>query len=69
MNQFLVRVYNTTGLSILASLGSTYLFMGMPFVYANLGMSSLVGFALTLGGFIGSNYVKPINVVENHNEI
>lgn len=69
MNQFLVRVYNTTGLSILGALGSTYLFMGMPFVYANLGMSSLIGCALTLGGFIGSSYMKPTNVVENQNGI
>lgn len=64
-----MRVYNTTGLSILGALGSTYFFMGMPFVYSNLGMTTLVGALMTIGGFIGSSYMKPVNVVDKINGI
>lgn len=69
MNQFLMRVYNTTGLSILGALGSTYLFMSMPYVYTNMLSCSLIGFVLTLGGFISTSYMKPVNVVENINGV
>lgn len=65
MNQFLMRVYNTTGLSILGALGSSFMFMSMPVVLANLGAASLIGGIMTLGGFIGSSYMKPTDVVEN----
>jgi len=64
MNQFLMRVYNTTGLSILGALGSSFMFMSMPFVYTSMGMSTIIGAVMTLGGFIGANYMKPLNVVE-----
>ena len=63
MNQFLMRVYNTTGLSILGAMGSSMMFMSMPFVCANLGMSALIGSIMTLGGFIGSSYMQPQNIV------
>lgn len=63
MNQFLMRVYNTTGLSILGAMGSSFMFMSMPLVMANLGTSALIGGIMTLTGFIGANYMKPTNVV------
>jgi len=59
-----MRVYNTTGLSILGALGSSFMFMSMPFVYTSMGMSTIIGAVMTLGGFIGANYMKPLNVVE-----
>ncbi len=63
MNQFLMRVYNTAGMSIIGALGSSYMFMSMPFVYTNMGMSVLLGAVMTLGGFIGTQYMRPVNVV------
>lgn len=63
MNQFLMRVYNTTGLSILGALGSSFMFMSMPVVLANLGACALGGGVMTLAGFIGASYMKPTNVV------
>ncbi len=63
MNQFLMRVYNTTGMSLIGALGSSFVFMGMPFVYTNMGMSVLLGAIMTIGGFIGTQYMKPLNVV------
>ena len=67
MNQFLMRVYNTTGLSILGALSSSFMFMSMPFVCANLGMSALIGSIMTLGGFISASYMKPTSTVERFN--
>ena len=69
MNQFLMRVYNTTGLSIIGALGSSFMFMTMPFVYTNMGMCTLFGAIMMLGGFISTSYMKPINVVENINGV
>lgn len=69
MNQFLMRVYNTTGLSIIGALGSAYMFTTMPFVYTNMGACALLGAVLTLGGFISAQYMKPINVVEKVNNV
>ena len=67
MNQFLMRVYNTTAISLLGALGSTYLFMGMPFVYTHMGMSVLLGAVMTIGGFVGAQYMRPQNVIEKIN--
>jgi FtsH-binding integral membrane protein len=69
MNKFLMRVYNTTGLSILGALGSSFMFMSMPLVIANFGASAIVSMVMTLGGFIGASYMKPTNVVETDNGI
>lgn len=69
MNQFLMRVYNTTGLSILGALGSSFMFMSVPMVCANLGMSSLIGAIMTLSGFIGANVMQPKNIVESVNGV
>ena len=67
MNQFLMRCYNTTGLSILGALGSSFMFMSMPLVCANLGACSMLGAVMTLGGFIGASFMKPTNIVERVN--
>ena len=64
MNQFLMRTYNTTSLSIVGALGSAYIFMSMPYVLANMGACSLVGALMTIGGFIGTNRISPIDTVE-----
>ena len=69
MNQFLMRVYNTTGLSILGALGSSFIFMSMPLVVANFGTCALLSMGMTLGGLIGASYMKPTNVVENVNGV
>ena len=63
MNQFLMRVYNTAGMSIIGALASSYMFMGMPFVYTNMGMSMLLGAVMTIGGFMGAQYMRPVNVI------
>lgn len=63
MNQFLMRVYNTAGISILGALGSSFMFMSMPFVYTNMGMSVLLGAIMTIGGFMGTSYMRPMNVI------
>ena len=64
-----MRVYNTTGLSILGALGSTFMWMSMPFVYTNMGMSVLLGAIMTIGGFVGTTYMKPYNVIEKMNGV
>ena len=69
MNQFLMRTYNTTALSLLGALGSSYMFMSMPFVMANMGMCSIAGAIFTLGGFISAYRMKPIDHVENINGV
>jgi FtsH-binding integral membrane protein len=43
--------------------------MSMPFIYSNIGMTTIMGAIMTIGGFIGANYIKPINVVENKNGV
>lgn len=67
MNQFLMRVYNTTGLSILGAIGSSFLFMSMPLVMANLDAFSILGGLLTLTCIPLASYMKPNKVVENIN--
>jgi hypothetical protein len=69
MNQFLLRVYNTTGLSIMGAIGSSFMFMSMPFVYTNMGMSVLMGAIMTIGGLVGSQYMRPMNVIEKINGV
>ena len=69
MNQFLMRVYNTAGMSIIAALSSSYMFMTMPFVYTNMGMSVLLGAVMTIGGFVGTQYMRPVNVIEKINGV
>jgi hypothetical protein len=69
MNKFLMRVYNTTGLSILGALGSSFMFMSMPLVVANFGTTAIISLVMTLGGFIGANYMSPTNVVETVNGV
>jgi FtsH-binding integral membrane protein len=69
MNQFLMRTYNTTALSILGALGSSYVFMSIPYILANMGTCSIVGAIMTLGGLISVNMMKPKNIVENVNGV
>lgn len=64
MNQFLMKVYNTTGLSILGAIGSSFLFMSMPIVLANLDVFTMIGGALTMTCIPVASYLKPTKVVE-----
>lgn len=64
MNQFLTRVYNTTGLSVLGALTTSYIVMSSPVLASMMSGLSLLGVLGTFGGFIGSQYIKPIEQVE-----
>ena len=69
MNQFLTRVYNTTGLALMGALGSSYAVMSIPSLAAIMPGLSLFGIVGVLGGMIGASYMKPINVTETLNGV
>ena len=64
MNKYLMRVYNTTGLSILGALGASFAASASPLIMANIGASMITGFVMTLAGFISTSYMKPTTVVD-----
>jgi FtsH-binding integral membrane protein len=64
MNKYLMRVYNTTGLSILGALGTAFVAGASPVVMANPGMAAIMGALMMLGGFLSSSYMKPTTVVD-----
>jgi FtsH-binding integral membrane protein len=53
------RVYNTTGLSILAALGTSYALLALPISAAGLSVCATGGFVASLVGIIGSSLMKP----------
>lgn len=59
LNRFMQSVYNTTGLSILGALGTSYIALSLPLTAATMGYLSIGGFAASLVGLIGSSYMKP----------
>lgn len=59
-----MRVYNTTGLSILGAIGSSFMFMSMPLVMAYLDAFSVLGALLTVVCIPGAASMKPTKVVE-----
>jgi len=62
MNKYLMRVYNTTGLSILGALGTAFMASSSPIILANIGATAIMGCIMTLGGFISASYMKPTTV-------
>jgi FtsH-binding integral membrane protein len=64
LNKFLTRVYNTTGLSILGALSTSYAVLSIPALTAMMAPLSICGFVATLGGFISTMFMKPQVVIE-----
>lgn len=69
LNQFMTRIYNTTGLSILAALSTSYMVMSIPALAGIMPGLSLFGIVGMLGGFIGASYMSPITKNENYNGV
>lgn len=65
MNRFLSRVYNTTGLSILGALSTSYAVLSIPALTAMMPTLAMGGLASMLVGFIATGYMKPTYYVEN----
>ena len=59
LQRFLQKVYNTTGLSILAALGTSYAVLSLPISAAGMSTLAFGGMFATLVGLIGSAYMKP----------
>lgn len=53
------RVYNTTGLSILGALGTSYVALSLPLTAGAFSTLSVVGLITSFVGLIGSSYMKP----------
>lgn len=64
LHKFITRTYNTTALSIMGALGSTYVSMHIPLMMMNPLATSVLGGLTMIGSFIGMQYIQPINVVE-----
>jgi len=60
-NQFINRVYKTTGLSVTGALAVSQIAMAM---HLPMG-ASIVGFLCSLGGFIGASRMAPTFINEN----
>lgn len=64
MNKYLMRVYNTAGLSVFGALATAFAASASPMVLANLGVTTLVGCLMMFGGFISATYMQPKNVID-----
>jgi FtsH-binding integral membrane protein len=60
LNRFLQKVYNTTGLSVLGALGTSYLAMSLPISGGALAVGGIVA---SLVGLIGASWMKPEYIV------
>ena len=58
LNQFLTRVYNTTGLSILGALGTSYTVLSIPALSTMMMPLAFGGALATLVGFISTSFMK-----------
>jgi len=58
-------VYNTTGLSILGALSTSYAVLSIPALTAMMPTLAMGGLASMLVGFIATGYMKPTYYVEN----
>jgi hypothetical protein len=63
-NKNLMRVYNTTGLSILGALGTAFAASACPLIMANADASIITGFVMNLAGLISTIFVKPTTVID-----
>ena len=52
-------MYNTTGLSILGALGTSYAVLSLPLTAAAMSQLAMGGLVATLVGLIGSSFMKP----------
>ena len=59
LNRFLQRVYNTTGLSIIGALGTSYAVLSLPIAAGAMSQLAMGGMVATLVGLIGSSFMKP----------
>ena len=59
LNRFLQKVYNTTGLSILGALGTSYAVLSLPLTATAMSQIAMGGMVATLVGLIGSSFMKP----------
>ena len=53
------KVYNTTGLSLLGALGTSYAVLSLPISGVALSQLAVGGIIASLVGLIGSSYMKP----------
>jgi len=58
LNQFLTRVYNTTGLSVLGALGTSYTVLSVPALSAMMGPLAVGGMVASLVGLISTSFMK-----------
>lgn len=63
LNKFMMRMYNTTALSIGGALGAAYIGTSIPMLAMNPGMTAIVGGLTMLASLIGVQYIKPISVM------
>lgn len=63
-NLFWFRTYLTAGLGFMGALGSAWVSVGLPALYASPMLFSLGGFVLTLAGLIGCQYIQPTYITE-----
>ena len=72
VNRFLNKVYNTTGLSILGALGTSWALLNLPMLAGSMMPLAGAGLVMTLGGFIPLSFMKPeynVNIEKiNQNE-
>ena len=59
LQAFLQKVYNTTGLSILGALGTSYGVLALPITAAGMAFLAKFGFVASLVGIVGSAFMKP----------
>ena len=59
LNRFMQKVYNTTGLSVLGALGTSYAVLSLPLSGVALSQIAIGGFIASLVGLVGSSFMKP----------
>ena len=53
------KVYNTTGLSILGALGTSYAVLSLPISAVAVSQLAMGGMLASLVGLVGSSFMKP----------
>lgn len=65
IHKFVTRIYNTTALSVVGALGGACIGMNLPLVMMNPVPTAIVGGLLTIGSFMGVQFMKPTHLTEN----
>lgn len=55
----MTRIYNTTGLTILFALATSYVVISIPILASVMTQLSLYSVAGVIGGFVGAAHMKP----------